>query len=346
MKTNELEKDVKGLIQKETRKKKFRDRSTIIEHYSRLLRDEKLNVGYFLTIMANMDNKIVYEENEFPALDLDEIQFSNSDDLEKVKSLLGLTALSTNLSVQNAPNAGGSKTKNTKTKPNKSSKTSQQQQSGVNSSKTGSESTVMTRSKARKAASREESNNSPNITDDASIIGSDNVLNTVQCQTQQRHNTIMTRNATALTMNSPNEVHHSSSARQPRQRQNVAPNQTKSTRKRRAESDDDISLVAAKRTLPNDLYAVTTVTSSGNEMNVLHAYFDDILSGKIKVNQVNSNCVMNCGRAKATVLLPCTHQPTCNQCFVLFKIFVNQKKKPVFCPICKVRVNQHIAVSN
>lgn len=63
----------------------------MIEHYSRLLRDEKLSIGRFLTIMANMDNKIVFEEHEYPPLDVDEIEFETSDELEKVKVLLGLS---------------------------------------------------------------------------------------------------------------------------------------------------------------------------------------------------------------------------------------------------------------
>lgn len=88
MKTNELEKDVTGLIQKDTRKKKFKDRSLLIEHYSCQLRDEKISVGRFLSIMSNMDNKIAFEGHEFPELDLHEIPFENSDDLEQYKAIM------------------------------------------------------------------------------------------------------------------------------------------------------------------------------------------------------------------------------------------------------------------
>lgn len=89
IKTNELERDVSGLIQKDTRKRKFKDRSLIIEHYSRQFRDEKISVTRFLKTMINMDNKVVFQEHEYPTLDLDEIDFINTEEREKMRALLG-----------------------------------------------------------------------------------------------------------------------------------------------------------------------------------------------------------------------------------------------------------------
>lgn len=69
-----------GLIQKDTTKKVYKDRSAKIEHYSLMLRDGKINEKYFLKIMANVDNKIVFDEAEFPNLDVDEIEFADDAD--------------------------------------------------------------------------------------------------------------------------------------------------------------------------------------------------------------------------------------------------------------------------
>lgn len=71
VKSNELERDLAGLIQKDTKKKLYKDRSAKIEMYSIKLRDDKIGVKYFLKVMANIDNKIVFDEAEFP----DEIGF-------------------------------------------------------------------------------------------------------------------------------------------------------------------------------------------------------------------------------------------------------------------------------
>lgn len=88
VKANELERDVFGLIQKDSRKKKIRERSQIIGQYSKLLQDGKISVGRFLITMANIDNKIVFDEQEYPTLDLDEIEFEYTEDLDKMRELL------------------------------------------------------------------------------------------------------------------------------------------------------------------------------------------------------------------------------------------------------------------
>ena len=80
VKSNELERDVAGLIQRDFQKKIIKDRSAKIEHYSIMLRDDKISIKRFLKIMANVDNKIVFDESEFPTLDVDEIEFTNDAD--------------------------------------------------------------------------------------------------------------------------------------------------------------------------------------------------------------------------------------------------------------------------
>lgn len=88
VKANELERDFAGLIQKDTKKKLYKDRSAKIEFYSLLLRDEKISEKHFLKMMANVDNKIVFNEAEFPVLDLDEIEFADDTDKNLYNDML------------------------------------------------------------------------------------------------------------------------------------------------------------------------------------------------------------------------------------------------------------------
>lgn len=138
VKTNELERDVNGLIQRDTRKKFYKDRSAKIEHYSLLLRDEKINVKRFLKIMANVDNKIVFLESDFPMLDIDEIDFENTNDKELFSDILK------NLNENSAAD------------PNSPTVSIEPSTSTLEQPQTKSQPPVLTRSKARKATQQKD----------------------------------------------------------------------------------------------------------------------------------------------------------------------------------------------
>lgn len=55
--------------------------------------------------------------------------------------------------------------------------------------------------------------------------------------------------------------------------------------------------------------------------------FKEIFETDVTKEKKSSNCLMNCGRPKATILFPCIHQSTCNACFVLWKLHLIQKKE-------------------
>lgn len=88
VKSDELERDVDGLIQPDKRKKKYKDRSMIIEQYSQLLKNENISVARFLKTMVNMDNKITFLEHEYPILELEDIDFKTVEDLTRFKEIL------------------------------------------------------------------------------------------------------------------------------------------------------------------------------------------------------------------------------------------------------------------
>lgn len=94
----------------------------------------------------------------------------------------------------------------------------------------------------------------------------------------------------------------------------------------------------------SDLETVKELTSTRTEVNRLQQKFQDIFRSEC-TNLNKTTCVFDCDRKRATVLLPCSHQPTCNQCFVLWKLYVTERKSQVFCPICRMDVISHIAVN-
>ena len=79
----------------------------------------------------------------------------------------------------------------------------------------------------------------------------------------------------------------------------------------------------------------------------LEKRFDEIINAE-KSNQISNStkCVMQCQRDRAMVLMPCKHQPTCNPCFVLWKMHLSGQKLDTICPICKSKVTDQIAVND
>lgn len=275
IKTNELERDVSGLIQKDTRKRKFKDRSLIIEHYSRQFRDEKISVTRFLKTMINMDNKVVFQEHEYPTLDLDEIDFINTEEREKMRALLGKPNGNDQDPVVMSTYNDDCEVVSIQTKPHQTKRQI-----------TIEESVRLTRSKARKRMASE---------------------------TQPTASTSSFQNAFSM------------------------------HRSKRTRTDVPVNDIESSS---SDLQAVTELTSTTDEISRLHKKFDEIISSSETIKLHKSKCIMGCDREKATVLLPCSHQPTCNQCFVLYKIYLSERNKKIVCPFCKVDVANHIAINN
>lgn len=96
----------------------------------------------------------------------------------------------------------------------------------------------------------------------------------------------------------------------------------------------------------NGLEAVTSLTDSSEEIERLYKKFQKIIDTQSNIYITDSQCLMECGRPRATVLLPCKHQPICNECYVIWKIYVLQHKNMVFCPACKGEVVQTLFINN
>lgn len=321
LKCNELERDVSGLIQTDTRKKKFKDRSLVIEHFSQLLQNKKITVSRFLCMMSNMDNKIAFEEFEFPALNIDEISFETESDREQFmntqqsaeKGVNGAHALATR------KGAKGTK-KTTKTVVNQ-------------------EVPILTRSKTRKAAARQQKQSNDFVANSSDAFSETNVSDAGKSIAQPSNDLIETLTYGVSTRTRKRCVQET--------QLDVG-----------SESGEEPTQPIAKRAATinsesrnSEIGVVTELMSSSTQLSQLHTKFNEILNGKINEKMLaeenkSTSCIMKCGRRKATVLLPCKHQPICNQCYVLWRLFVTKKMKNVICPLCKNRVTSNIVVND
>lgn len=102
---------------------------------------------------------------------------------------------------------------------------------------------------------------------------------------------------------------------------------------------------------------MTRITRSGSVAKRIRERFDDIERQAVFDVDPNSiECIMECGRRKSTILLPCRHQHTCEQCWFLWKVHqINDYKnddedddnrsKPT-CPVCREGVDESISAFN
>lgn len=309
----------------------------LIEQFSHQLNDNKISVGRFLSIMSNMDNKIAYEEHEFPELDTDEIPFENVNDIERFKAMM---SPSTNIDDDTSPIV-----LKTNLPPAETIAAKKRKRTNKIASKATEKRTVLTRSKARKLASQtKDAQNDQQANNEEPVSINATSADLISPQTKDVQNV---RQANICESDSTNSIEIPLDA--------TLSSQTCATsiENLSSEIDDDDQLrphvnrnQGINFNTPNsDLDAVTELTSSAVEIFRLHNKFDEIINGS-NVPSKSTFCVMQCNREKGTLLLPCKHQPTCKQCFVLWKVFCLSKKLKTFCPICKNDVKNTIIIND
>lgn len=398
VKTETLERDVNGLIQNDSRKKKFKDRSLVIEHYSTLLRDGKISISRFLNTMSNMDNKIAFEENEYPDLTPDEIGFQTDVDLEQFMEmgqnissdtdpivLQSLDAISvpvvvhkhqrskkTTANVENQPVLTRSKVRKLQKQQIPSNVPQDVPQEGEHGASEGD-----FQLDDHLKQSLEMCSNTISISTDSIVLQSlDAVSVPSVVRKHQRTKKITTNveNQPVLTRSKARKLHMQKEQTSSNVSQNCKRGATE------AELDDviDVQPTQAKRIIDHHAYEtelgttiVMTRSKSKNvsnpnpieivspqirntaqtltvvidsEVSLLNEKFIEIINGKTNVTDSNL-CIMDCKRPKATVLLPCKHQPICNQCFVLWKLFLSEQKRITFCPVCEIDITSHIVIN-
>lgn len=293
LKATELERDVDGLIQNDTRKKKFRDRSMKIEFFSKQLRDDKISAKRFMKLMANMDNKIIFDESEYPALELDDLEFDSVQSQEHYKQIIENSDKDDTTPTIMRNNADDSET----VVVIRSAESNRAQENTK---------TILTRSKKRKLDKKKDE---------------EHAVNTPVILIQSSETPTMT-----------NDCSSDSDLEEATVRQTRSKN-------RRIDNATEIA---------DDLDDVTSLTRSTQEVFRLHEKFNKIVNNQdvISSKSKDTKCVMGCQRDKCTVLLPCKHQPTCKQCFVMWKIFVCGKQMECFCPVCRENVIEQINIQN
>lgn len=137
----------------------------------------------------------------------------------------------------------------------------------------------------------------------------------------------------------------SSSARNRKQKK-ITSNQTDNTT-----SDDD----------SDNMEHFSRVTRSGSSVQKIRSLLRDIENKSIEqiLQHDTMECIVGCGRKKSMLLLPCQHQHTCRECWLMWKIeSVKQIPNQVFdesfdesimqpkCLVCRTPVDKEISVFN
>lgn len=251
-----------------------------------------------------MDNKIAFEEYEYPALTADDIEFDTESDREQF-------------------------TNKQKTTGKKDNGNALPQRKRAKNAVASQKEPVLTRSKARKAAARKQKEST-----ESTEIASLDLLQTTELgaretTVQQSTNSIAISSHGVSTRSTKRRIHESHGD----ERNNIEPIQPNAKR---------VSTMNLE-SLNTETEGVNEFLSSSAELNRLHEKFKDILKSNVSLGNT-TNCIMACNRKKATVLLPCRHQPICNQCYVLWRLFTTQALKKVVCPLCRNTVTQNIVV--
>lgn len=279
-----------------------------------------------------MDSKIVFDEHEYPTLSEEDIEFDTSDDLQNYRDYTKSNGTVPIVGEQIVANPENVIVNNT-------------EKETTTASKNDAQSTrPLTRSKARKAAAlaMAPSQLVEPIESDAvpaqpiQSFGSDMVS----------AHPIQPVESDVVPAQPIQPVESDLDSAQPvklaKKRTRIDSNEQAKSQSSNKKKKTNVNII------DSDLEAVTSLTSFENEFTALHILFEKIVVGSltIKNDAKNVNCVMRCGRLKATVFLPCKHQIVCNECFVLFKLYVCNKKKNMFCPLCKLKITSNIAISN
>lgn len=351
IKTNQLERDVNGLIQNDSRKKKYKDRSAIIEQYSILLRNEKIGVVRFLNTMSNMDNKIAFEDHEFPELNPDSLGFEFNEDLGIFTEITSNDSNNIDPIVVKTSAVASVPIVVLKRQRAKKTTTSVEKQP------------VLTRSKSRKMLMLNGPSDSNAIDSNVKRRATEAELDSPQdmvhgrpkrfapidnlpAETELETGIAMTKSKARNKSDTQQSIGAVSFQLDKTQENELETVSAITRSKTRNASNIQQSIEAVSSQLENAVQNVTLDRVIDSEVSRLNKKFEEIVTGSATVTVSTSNlCMMACARPKATVLLPCKHQPICNQCFVLWKLFLSKERKNIYCPACKLEITSHIAVN-
>lgn len=102
------------------------------------------------------------------------------------------------------------------------------------------------------------------------------------------------------------------------------------------------------------------VTRSGGAFNKIIQAIQAIDAGNFIIEKDSMECIMGCGKNKSMLLLPCQHQHTCKECWLIWKIESLKKVSHEIldsstyddtlmlpkCPLCRKPVNKAMIALN
>lgn len=332
VKSDQFSRDVTGVLQPDRRKKFYKKRSELISKYSIQLEKKTITSGHFLSIMANVNNEILYDEKIIFTHQID-IGLSNDtiliegDDVPCVEPpAILIEDYDGEISTEKEPQRTTRKRKRTEAVDEiVQSKSSKSKRTATETSAI-KDAPIQTRSKSAAAGSTEASKETATNTTERS-----DVLTRTRSQ-----------NAAG---GAANATKRSKSMR------------TKQKKSRRAHVSSDDS-----DTDSGVCDVMDRISRNGPAIVNFRKRFQELENQEnVLIDPDCFKCIICYERKKNTMLLPCSHQHTCNPCWIMWKIQqinavpmeslldddtdVDEAFKPK-CPVCKQGVDEFKEAKN
>lgn len=373
IKADEFCRHVNGKVQPDKRKKFYKKRSELIRNYSLQLESKKINFKLFVNTMANIDNEVLYSDEVISTHETEveltvDTELIVGDDIAENTQEESNSTQNTAEPTENEPSGGENcfrgvssrtrnRTRNDTFQVIENTSHSQQTNDTIPNIRTRSKRTatqvttgsVDTCDDNPNAAKRTRFNNVVAISANSNQLISQNISSRTRKRTE---NTSIESTSRSLRTRSKRTAVQGSSENNVRKNTSRLPIRNCSVTLNNVNPDETQNVADS-----NSDGIMTRITRSGSVAKRIRERFDDIERQAVFDVDPNSiECIMECGRRKSTILLPCRHQHTCEQCWFLWKVHqINDYKnddedddnrsKPT-CPVCREGVDESISAFN
>lgn len=351
VKSDQFSRDVTGIFQPDRRKAFDKKRAEIIMKYSTQLEDKVITPKQFLSIMANVNNEILYDEKLF-FTDEVEIRLSNETVLMEGDDVAYVPPTDDDeIAVKaSAPQRTKRKRNITETAQTAHEETPMQTRSKRTRNQTSTDPTMRTGSdnptsstKRRRVNLESDENSVLNVeTNNEPIMTRSKRASTQKTSIDTTIRAESNRQVTQTTVNSNTKR---ATTRKNERHQGHVPTED--------DSDSDASLDS-----DSHVYAVMErISRNGPAMLKLRKRFKELEKQEtISIDPHCFKCILCCERKKNTILFPCLHQHTCSPCWIYYKIqqinnmpfdstMDDEVAKPK-CPVCRQDVDKYMEARN
>lgn len=342
IKADEFSRDVSGVPQIDRRKTFYKKRSALIERYSNLLESRKITTDNFLSVMANLNNKIINDEKDI-VIDEANIEMAITADLFEGEDLPDEAPDTTAQSIQSTVNEHE---ENRRTRRRATSTENESRILRSNKKRTANDAEIVGKNTRKKRATVASSVNSNNDIDDISDEAPINIdMQSTSQGTQSAGNqqTKRQKNAPSLRSNKNKTTTQAE----------IQTGQTKRKNKIGAKRANE-SIDSEDESESVSFALMERITRNGSAMRELNKRFAEIeKQDSVDIDSDSFLCILCYKKKKNTILLPCLHQHTCEACWLLWKIRQINNMQPDFdndddddqttkpkCPVCRQGVDQ------